>query len=51
MINRIVAAVLQVLALLIGSVSAFVLHPAAGGLFFSTGLLIFGLAIEKSGEA
>lgn len=42
--------VLQVLALVVGSWSAFVLHPSAGGLVLSVGLLLFGLSVERSSE-
>lgn len=41
---------LQVVGLGVASWSAFMLHPSAGGLVLSTGLLIFGLALEKSGD-
>lgn len=50
LIRSIVGSVLQVLGVVVGSWSAFVLHPSLGGLVLSAGLLLFGLSIERSGE-
>lgn len=41
---------LQVVGVLVGSVSAYIIHPAVGGLFLSAGLILFGLSLESSGE-
>lgn len=47
---RRVGSVLQVVGVLVGSVSAYIIHPAVGGLFLSAGLILFGLSLESSGE-